>query len=162
MEARFTESSREARAAVSLDPFSIISRFCQIFCAYHAREFPGALDLCQELLKAEPDKVMLIYVSSFLLTAMGRHEEAIARAAQVIATAGKASRTLGRLGAAYAWAGKLQQAEDVLREMNEVAEHRYISPYHIALVHSALGHTDEALDLLQRAVDLRDAWVLWM
>lgn len=162
MEGRFTESSREARAAVSLDPFSIISRFCQIWCAYHAREFPGALDLCHELLKAEPDKVMLLYVSSFLLTALGRHEEAIANAAQCLATIGKASRTLGRLGAAYAWAGKAQQAEDVLREMNEFAEHRYISPYHIALVESALGRTEAALKMLARAVELKDAWVLWM
>ncbi len=162
MEGRFNESSREARAAVSLDPFSIISRFCQIWCAYHAREFPGALTLCHDLLTAEPDKVMLLYMSSFLLTALGRHEEAIANAAQCLATIGKASRTLGRLGAAYAWAGKVQQAEDVLREMNEFAAHRYISPYHIALVQSALGRTDEALNMLARAVELQDAWVLWM
>ncbi|PYK30051.1 MAG: hypothetical protein DME57_08145 [Verrucomicrobia bacterium] len=162
MEGRFTESSREARAAVSLDPFSIISRFCQIWCAYHAREFPGALSLCHELLKTDPDKVMLLYVSSFLLTALGRHDEAIANASQCLATIGKASRTLGRLGSAYAWAGKVQQAEDVLREMNEFAAHRYISPYHIALVQSALGRTDEALNMLARAVDTKDAWVLWM
>lgn len=162
MEGRFGESSREARAAVSLDPFSIISRFCQIWCAYHGREFPGALALCHELLKAEPDKVMLLYVSSFLLTALGKHEEAIANATQCLATIGKASRTLGRLGAAYAWAGKTQQAEDVLREMEEFAAHRYISPYHIALVQSALGRTEEALDMLARAVELKDAWVLWM
>ncbi len=162
MEGRFTESSREARAAVSLDPFSIISRFCQIWCAYHAREFPGALTLCHELLKTDPDKVMLLYVSSFLLTALGRHDEAIANATQCLATIGKASRTLGRLGSAYAWAGKVQQAEDVLREMNEFAAHRYISPYHIALVESALGRTDEALNLLARAVQTKDAWVLWM
>lgn len=162
MEGRFTESSREARAAVSLDPFSIISRFCQIWCAYHAREFPGALELCHELLKAEPDKVMLLYVSSFLLTALGRHEEAIANATQCLATIGKASRTLGRLGAAYAWAGKTQPAEDVLREMNEFAAHRYISPYHIALVESALGRTEAALKMLARAVETKDAWVLWM
>src|SRR6185369_15916940 len=162
MEGRFSESSREARAAVSLDPFSIISRFCQIWCAYHAREFPGALTLCHELLKTDPDKVMLLYVSSFLLTALGRHDEAIANAIQCLATIGKASRTLGRLGSAYAWAGKVQQAEDVLREMNEFAAHRYISPYHIALVQSALGRTDDALKMLARAVELKDAWVLWM
>ncbi len=162
MEARFTEAAREARAAVSLDPFSIISRFCRIWCAYHERKFAAALDLCHELLKSEADQVMSLYVTSFLFTAMGRHEEAIANAEQCIATTGKASRTLGRLGAAYAWAGQVEQAEEILREMNEIAARRYISPYHIALVQSALGRVEPALELLKRAVDSRDAWVLWM
>jgi serine/threonine protein kinase/tetratricopeptide (TPR) repeat protein len=162
MDARFTEASREARAAVSLDPFSIISRFCRIWCCYHERKFEAALNLCHELLKSEADKVMSLYVTSFVFTAMGRHEEAIANAEQCIATTGKASRTLGRLGAAYAWAGKVEQAENILREMNETAARRYISPYHIALVQSALGRMEPALELLQRAVDSRDAWVLWM
>jgi tetratricopeptide (TPR) repeat protein len=162
MEARFTESSREARAAVALDPFSIISRFCRIWCCYHERKFAAAFDLCHELLKSEADKLMSLYVTSFLFTAMGRHEEAIANAEQCVATTGKASRTLGRLGAAYAWAGKVEPAEQILREMNEIAARRYISPYHMALVHSALGRVEPALELLKRAVDSRDAWVLWM
>jgi len=159
MEARFTEAAREARAAVSLDPFSIISRFCQIWCGYHERKFEAALSLCQSLFKA--DRVMLLYLSSFLHTALGQHEEAIANAKECIDTTGKASRTLGRLGAAYAWAGKVQEAEDVLREMNEIAARRYVSPYHMALVHSALGRVEPALDLLKSAIDLKDAWVLW-
>jgi tetratricopeptide (TPR) repeat protein len=46
--------------------------------------------------------------------------------------------------------------------MNEMGERRYISPYHIALVQSALGRVEAALDLLKRAVNSRDAWVLWM
>jgi serine/threonine protein kinase/Flp pilus assembly protein TadD len=162
MDGRFAEGSREARAAVSLDPFSLISRFCRIWCSYHERKFEAALDLCHELLKSEADKVMSLYVTSFLFTAMGRHEEAIAGAEQCMATTGKASRTLGRLGAAYAWAGKIEQAEEILREMNEIAARRYISPYHMALVQSALGRVESALELLKRAVDSRDAWVLWM
>src|ERR1043166_8725966 len=93
---------------------------------------------------------------------MGRHDEAIADAEQCIAITGKASRTLGRLGAAYAWGGQTKQAEDVLREMHEFAARRYISPYHLALVQSALGQTGPAIDSLRRAVDLKDAWMLWL
>jgi serine/threonine protein kinase/Flp pilus assembly protein TadD len=160
MEGRFAEASRESRAAVSLDPFSLISRFCQIWCTYHERNFALAFEHCQSMFKA--DKVMLLYLSSFILTAMGRHDDAIADAEQCVAITGKASRTLGRLGSAYGWGGKTQQAEDVLREMGEFAARRYISPYHVALVESALGRTDAAIDSLKRAFDLKDAWVLWI
>ena len=162
MEGRFSEASREAHAAVSLDPFSIISRFCQIWSLYHAREFEAALELCRERLRADPENLMLLYMSGFLLSALDRHEEAIAAAEQCVASIGKASRTLGRLGSAYAEGGKVEQAEAVLREMEDVSTRRYISPYHVALVHCALGQTEAALDFLERAVELKDAWVLFM
>jgi eukaryotic-like serine/threonine-protein kinase len=160
MEGRFTEAAREAHAAVSLDPFSIISRFCQVWSLYQAREFEAALELCRERLRSDPKNLMLLYMSSFMLSALGQHQEAIATAEQCVALIGKASRTLGRLGSAYAEGGKIEQAEAVLREMEEVAARRYISPYHVALVQCALGRAEAALDLLERAVDLKDAWVL--
>ena len=161
MEGRFTEASREAQAAVSLDPFSIITRFCQVWCLYHAREFQAALDLCREYLSAEPEQLMLRYMSTYMLSALGQHEEAVAIAERGVASIGKASRTLGRLGTAYAEAGKLAEAEAILREMDEVAERRFISPYHLALVQCALGHDEAALEMLERAVKVRDAWVLY-
>jgi tetratricopeptide (TPR) repeat protein len=161
MEGRFTEASREAHSAVSLDPFSIISRFCQIWSLYHAGEFEAALELCRERMRADPDNLMLLYMSSFLFSAVGQHQEAIAAAEQCVASIGKASRTLGRLGSAYAEGGQAEQAEAVLREMEDVSARRYVSPYHLALVQCALGRTEAALDWLERAVDLRDAWVLY-
>ena len=75
---------------------------------------------------------------------------------------GKASHTLGRLGSANALAGHVETAEAILQEMKSIAPRRYISPYHLALVHSGLGRVEEALDLLERAHESKDAKVLWM
>jgi len=161
MEGRFTEASRESHAAVALDPFSVISRFCEVWSLYHARRFENALSICRERLHTDPENRLLLYASSAVFSALGQHEEAIRKAEQCVASIGKASRTLGRLGAAYAEAGKTEDAEAVLREMEEVAARRYISPYHVALVQCALGRVDDALDLLERAVEIKDAWVLW-
>jgi tetratricopeptide (TPR) repeat protein len=161
MEGRFNEASREAQAAVSLDPFSIITRFCRVWCLYQARQFDAALEACREYLSAEPENLMLVYMSSFMLSALGQHEEAIAGAERCVASVGKASRTLGRLGAAYAEAGKIQQAEAILQEMDEIASRRFISPYHLALVQCALGRTEAALDMLERAAEVKDVWVLY-
>src|SRR6266536_1508126 len=100
MEGRFTESLREARLARELDPLAIISRFSVFWCSYHARRFDDALQLCRD--EAGPQNLMLLYGSSFLLSRMGRHEEAIASAQRCVEVLGKASHTLGRLGAAQA------------------------------------------------------------
>lgn len=160
-EGRFTEALREAQTAVSLDPFSIISRFSVVWCLYHARRFDEALAMCRERRQTDPSAVMTLFGSSFLLSAIGRHDEAIDVAQKAIELMGKASRTLGRLGSAYAEAGRMDEAEGVLREMDEVATRRYISPYHLALVNCALGRLEIALDLLERGLESKDAWLLW-
>jgi serine/threonine protein kinase/tetratricopeptide (TPR) repeat protein len=162
MEGRFTESLREAQLARDLDPLAIISRFTAVWCSYHARRFEEAWAACQETLKAEPQNLMMTYGSSFLLSRMGRHDEAIAAAERCVELLGKASHTLGRLGAANAEAGNVAAAEAALQEMDAIAVRRHISPYHLALVHCGLGRVEEALDLLERALEINDAKVLWI
>ncbi len=161
MEGRFNEGLQEVQFARSLDPLAIISRFSLIWCSYHARRFNEANLLAQETLKAEPNNLMVLHAASFLMSRLGRHDEAIAAAKRSVATAGKASNTLGRLGSAYAEAGNIDEAEAVLRDMHAIGSYRYISPYHLALVNCALGRTEQALDLLEGAFENRDAKVLW-
>jgi eukaryotic-like serine/threonine-protein kinase len=162
MEGRFTESLREAHVARDLDPLAIVSRFAVAWCSYHARRFDQALALCRDALAAEPNNFMMLYCSSFVLGHVGQHSEAIANAQKLVEVMGKASHTLSTLAAAYARAGDKNAAENVLREMDEIDEQRYISPYHRALVHAALGHLEKALDLLERGYKIRDAKTLWV
>ena len=162
MEGRFTESVREAYIGRDLDPLAIISRFAVVWCSYHARRFDDAYLLCRATIEAEPQNLMMLYGSSFLLSLTGRHEEAIAAATKCIELMGKASHTLSRLGASLAESGNISAAEAVLEEMELIAVRRYISPYHLALVHCALGRIEQSLDLLERAHEIRDAKVLWV
>jgi TolB-like protein len=95
------------------------------------------------------------------LSAIGHHDEAIAAARTSVEFMGKASRTLGRLGSAYAKAGDVGAAEGVLREMEDIASRRYISAYHLALVNCQLGRDEMALDLLEQTLEMKDSWILW-
>ncbi|HEX3280013.1 MAG TPA: protein kinase [Pyrinomonadaceae bacterium] len=162
MEGRFAESLREATIARQLDPLAVLSGLCLGFCTYQSRRFAEALAFCDQTLKSEPQNAMVLYCSSYALSQVGRHQEAIARASRAIEMIGKASHTLGRLASAYATAGDAARAELILAEMAEVALHRYISPYHLALVHCALGRKGSALDLLESAFQIKDAWIVWM
>ena len=161
MEGRFSESLREAGIARELDPLAILSGLCLGFCTYQARHYEDALTLCDSSLKADPHNAMMLYCSSYALSQVGKHQDSIARAARAIELIGKASHTLGRLAAAYAAAGDAARAELVLAEMAELAQHRYISPYHLALVHCALGRKESALDQLEAAFEARDGWIVW-
>ncbi len=162
MEGRFTESLREAQTARDLDPMAIISRFSVVWCSYHARHFEEGYQLARTTLETEPRNLTMLHGSSFLSSRLGHHEEAIAAARKSVELMGKASHTLSRLGSAHAQAGNVEAAEAVLLEMTEISARRHISPYHRALVHCSLGHTETALDLLEQAFATKDAKILWM
>src|SRR6185436_3823215 len=66
------------------------------------------------------------------------------------------------LGAAYAAAGRHQDARAALARLSQMAEHSYVSPYHKALIHVELGEREEALQLLHEAYEKKDAWVVWL
>ena len=162
MEGRFSEALREAHTARDLDPMAIISRFSVVWCAYHSRRFDEGYRLARATLENEPNNLMMLYALSFCSTGLGRHDEAIEAASKCVDLMGKASHTLGRLGAAHASAGNVDEADAVLHEMEQLATRRYISPYHLALVNSALGRVEATLDHLERAYETNDGKVLWL
>ncbi|HKG97392.1 MAG TPA: tetratricopeptide repeat protein, partial [Pyrinomonadaceae bacterium] len=162
MEGRFSESLREAHTGRDLDPLAIISRFSVLWCSYHARRYDEAYRFASVTLENEPRNLMMLHGSSFVLSRLNRHEDAIDAAERCVELMGKASHTLGRLGGAHAAAGDLEAAQAALDEMNVLAERRYVSPYHLALVTCALDRPEEALDLLEKAYETGDAKVLWM
>ena len=62
---------------------------------------------------------------------------------------------LGQLGQAYGLAGQTDKAHEVLRRMEEQAREAYVSPYHLSYVHTGLGDSERALDLLEQAYEER-------
>ena len=59
----------------------------------------------------------------------------------------------GLLGRAYAIAGRLSDASDVLDDLSRRAGNTFVSRDALALVHAGLGAHDRAIDLLYEACD---------
>jgi serine/threonine-protein kinase len=51
--------------------------------------------------------------------------------------------------------GNAERARDVLRQLEELSGQRFVSPYHMALVHVGLGEHETAIDWLERAYEGR-------
>jgi Flp pilus assembly protein TadD len=58
---------------------------------------------------------------------------------------------LGALGHAYAMADREEDARTVLDKLITLSEQRYVPAYSLAVIHLALGDTDEALRLLEKS-----------
>ena len=96
-----------------------------------------------------------------VLTALGRHDEAIAahrKAGEV--TGGRYSHYSALLAGALAEAGETQEARAILAELDARAEHEYVPPYDRAVVLAGLGEEEAAFDALEKAHRERNA-LLW-
>jgi serine/threonine protein kinase/tetratricopeptide (TPR) repeat protein len=60
-----------------------------------------------------------------------------------------------QLGQAYAMAGKTAEAGEMLRQLEQLSQERFVSPYHMAYVYTGLGEADRAMDLLEQAYEER-------
>jgi hypothetical protein len=55
--------------------------------------------------------------------------------------------------------GKTANAQEVLRQLEQLSQERYVSPYHMAYVYTGLGEADRAMDFLERAFEERAGYV---
>ena len=58
---------------------------------------------------------------------------------------------VGALGHVYAVSGRLGEAESILRKLDELSKHIYVSPYQKAVIYAGLGKKEEALKFLEKA-----------
>jgi serine/threonine protein kinase/tetratricopeptide (TPR) repeat protein len=162
MEGRFDESVAEMRRARELDPLtpSIVQALGWVH--YQSRSFDEALADYRQLLEIEPNFAYGLVFQSWALRHVGRHEEAIGAAQKALEIAGGGQFFRAALAAALAAAGREQEARAALAQLNELAKTRYVSPYHVAVVHLYLGERDRALQLLEEAYAQRDGWLVWL
>jgi tetratricopeptide (TPR) repeat protein len=85
----------------------------------------------------------------------GRVDEGLAELEKSVTLAPDNTLYLAQLGEAYALAGKVEQAREVLHQLEQLSQQRYVSPYHMAYVYTGLGEQDRAMDWLERAYDER-------
>ena len=69
---------------------------------------------------------------------------------------------IASLGHAYAKAGDITQARQVLDLLEREAATRHVSAYHTGVIYGAIGETDEAFVWLDRAFEERSSWIGYM
>lgn len=153
---RNDEAALHARQAVALDPLSplfntLASGF--IASAGAVDEAGQALD---KVLELEPDFWIALLMRSQKLAKKRHYASAIADLTRARERCGDCSQVLAVLGRIYAQAGDRAGAEQVLRDMETRDSAGYMPATSLAATHNALGHTDAALSLLERAYEERD------
>ena len=67
---------------------------------------------------------------------------------------------LGWLGLSLGFGGKMEEARDVLNQLQETATKTYVPPTSLAWTYLGLGETGATFEWLDRAVDARDQFMM--
>ena len=90
------------------------------------------------------------------------HTEAIAEAKKARDLSKVNSESIALVGYSLARSGELTGARDVIEELKQLSQSRYIPPYNFALVYAGLGENAAALDYLEKAFTEKDVRMVFL
>jgi serine/threonine-protein kinase len=150
---RYEEAVEMQRRAHELDP---LAHRMDIATTYlRAGRYDEALEAVTRVLEAEPHLALAHLTLGWVHLLKGVPEQGIAELQKAVALAPDNTLYLAQLGQALARVGRTEEAREVLRRLEELSRERYVSPYHLAYVHTGLGEYDRAMDWLERAYEER-------
>jgi TolB-like protein/Flp pilus assembly protein TadD len=161
-EARFDEALSASARSLKLDPLAVILHMGQGTVHYYARNFAAAIERYREAVAMDSSFIRARSELGDAYTAVGRHDDAIAEHRRAVELSNGSPRYLARLGHAYARAGQHDEARRILKDLIAAAEVRYVPPTGIATIYVGLNEHGAALDWLERAVEQRDWWVVFL
>jgi serine/threonine-protein kinase len=151
VQGRTAAAVREAEKAAQLDPNL---GFDVGYPYYTARQY----DQAEKIFRRYSDHEGLAWV----YTATGRYPEAISEMKAAIGDGAPSDTNLASLGQVYARQGKKQEAEKVLDELVQRSKKTYVSPAHLATIHTGLGDRERALTALEQAYQEHDPYMIYL
>ncbi len=150
---RYDEAIAVQRRAHQLDP---LSHRLDIATTYlRAGRHDEALQIATRVTELEPQFAMGHSTLGWAYLRRGKAEEGIAELEKAVSLAPESTMLQAQLGQAYAMTGQTLRAHEVLRRLEALSRERYVSPYHMAYVHTGLGEDERAMDWLERAHEER-------
>ena len=147
---RDAESARQAKQALALDPLS------PVINAIGGWFLPDPQQALERSLELDPEYWLALLLRGAGRVGAGDVAAGLADLEQARRICGNCSHALTTLGAVKARIGDVDAARALLRGMEARDREGYWPASSLATLHNALGETDAALDLLERAYRERD------
>ena len=158
---RSDEGLAEIQRAKRLDPTSLIIDATVCWLHYLRHDYQRAIDTCRQTLDLDPNFRSAHYYLGLAYLGKDRFGDAINEfeRARDLDSRGGAMPDAG-LVQALGGAGRLGEARDRLRSLDELAGRQYVSPYVRAVALAGLGERDAAFVALDDAYQERHPWLV--
>ncbi len=144
---RLDEAIAKDNKAIELDPLNSFFQSALAYYLYHARRYDDAIAQIKKTLELDPASTLGRHLLGCCLLWKGDTAGAIAefQRSKIMVTG---AWYQGLLGYAYAICGDRPNAEQILRELEEMAKRQYVNSTAFADIHLGLGEKEKALDWL--------------
>ncbi|HEX6046476.1 MAG TPA: winged helix-turn-helix domain-containing protein [Pyrinomonadaceae bacterium] len=156
---RFDEAIAEAKRTEELEPLSFVASSHLGWIYYLSGRNDEAIEQCKKILEMDPNSFPARRYLGLAYEAKGMYAEAITEFQTGVKLSGS-PLMLALLGHAYAASGKKAEAQQVLTDLQQLQDQRYVSPYTVAAIYAGLSDKDQAFKWLETAVEERDIWLM--
>ena len=154
---RHDEALAHIERARQLEPTSLIINANVGWCHYLARRYDAAIEALARTLELDPNFAVAHGYLGQVYLEKHMYVEALAGFEKAVQLSRKSPGALAFQADAYAVTGQKDRARKLLAELQALARHQRVAPYHFAVVYVGLGDKEQALVWLERSLDSRDA-----
>jgi len=152
----------EIRQGIELDPFNSWVAGIAALVFGMAGRFGEGLAEARRAIELDAEAFLPRWILLQLHSWASDYPSALAAAEPALRMSARHTWVLGALGTAHGRAGRREEAEAIRAELAARSRTAYVQPFWPATVAAAMGETEEAFALLQRAVDERDPLVMYL
>jgi serine/threonine-protein kinase len=150
---RYDEAIAMQKRAQELDPLAHRADVATAFL--RAGLYDEAQRIAARAIELDPHYARGHATLAWAFVKKGLYDEGLAHLQTAVSLSPGDTLWLGQLGQVWGLAGDVAKAREVLRQLEELSHHRYVSPYHLAYVYTGLGERDRAIDFLEQAFESR-------
>ena len=159
---RFEEGTNEITVAERLDPLSLRPKVLSAWHFYQTRDYREALARAEDIYQLSPEFMQSNLQLANILLEIGKNERALQAAERAVEIAGESTLPAYVLAFALAANGMPDEARDVALSLEQRSSGSYVVPYFIGMAFVAAGEIDKAFEYLERAVEEKSAWAIWV
>jgi serine/threonine-protein kinase len=148
---RLEEAVQEMKKALELDPASLVMNTFMGATLYYAGRYDEAIDQCRRTIEMDPNFAVAHWHLGLAYEQKQILDAATEEFKKAISLSGGSPLMRAALGRAYAESQKKHEANEMLNELNELAKRQYVSAYEVAKIYVALGNSEQAFQLLEKA-----------
>jgi serine/threonine-protein kinase len=156
------EAVIEMQRALELDPLSLSLHAAVGMAQFYAGRYDEAIEICRKAVDMDPTFYPARWQLALCLTEKADFEQAVGELKEASELSKESMNIRASLAAALAGWGRLDDAREVLGQMEQMRKRRYVSGTLVASVHMRLEDSGGALVELERAVEERCCWVRYL
>lgn len=160
---QFDAALKKIDKALEIYSASLVNNVIKGMILYQARRYGDALTQLAKTAKLDENSDAVYHIQALVYAQQGEYQLAVEAARTAIEKS--AHNLLNHMVLAYVLAktGAKTEARKLLKNLElSDRDKRYVSPFHLATVHLALGHEKQARHWLEQARDKHDPWFVWL